>query len=318
MNGAGPNAAPPKGDVAMIDAWKIMKPAANLTAKPAAVGEYSLATGRAAAGRLACLHRIYGPGTRELLALAGLRPGMRVADLGCGVGTVTELLAEIVGPEGHVVGVDLSAEQLDEARRRVESAGLTNTAFVRASASQTGLPRGSFDLVYCRFLLLHMPDPEDALREMRGLLKDGGVLVCEDGDLTSAGSEPASALDAFADLFARLGPTRGLDYTLGRRLYHLVGEAGFASASVRFNQPVVTRGDDKRLLEWSVAEAAGAFVDASLISADELERTIAEMERLVEDESVLAIMPRMSQVWAAKPPETGGDLAPGLPVWDGY
>jgi SAM-dependent methyltransferase len=281
----------------MIDTWKLMKP----PTKPAAAGQYSLATGRAAADRLACLHRIYGPGTRQLLELAGLRPGMRVADLGCGVGTVTQLLAEIVGPDGHVVGVDLSADQLEEARQRTASAGLTNVSFVCASASRTGLPRESFDLVYCRFLLLHMPNPEDGLREMRGLLEDGGVLVCEDGDLTSAGSEPPSALDAFADLFSRLGPTRGLDYTLGRRLYHMVGEAGFASASVRFNQPVFTRGDDKRLLEWSVAEAAQAFVDARLIAADQLEHTLAEMERLSEDETVLAIMPRMSQVWAAKP-----------------
>jgi hypothetical protein len=162
-----------------------------------------------------------------------------------------------------------------------------------------------------------MPDPKDGLREMRALLKDGGVLVCEDGDLTSAGSEPASALDAFADLFSRLGPTRGLDYTLGRRLYHMVGEAGFRCASVRFNQPVVTRGDDKRLLEWSVAEAANAFVDASLISADALRHTLAEMERLVDDETVLAIMPCMSQVWAAKPHETGAS-SQHLPVWDWY
>jgi SAM-dependent methyltransferase len=265
-----------------------------------AVEAYALATGEAGARRLACLHRIYGPGTRQLLELAGLRPGMRVADLGCGVGTVTQTISEMVGPAGHAVGVDISAEQLAQARLRTESREGGNVSFVRASASDTGLPRGAFDLVYCRFLLLHMPDPAGALREMRALLRDGGVLVCEDGDLTSAGSEPPSALDAFADLFGRLGPTRGLDYTLGRRLYQMVGAAGFDSVKVRFNQPVVTRGVDKRLLEWSVAEAAQAFVGAGLITAAEIERTLSEMERLVDDETVVALMPRMSQVWAVK------------------
>ena len=127
----------------MIDSWKIMKPVANATAEPTVAGRYVLATGRAAAGRLACLHSIYGPGTRQLLELAGLRPGMRVADLGCGVGTVTQLLAEMVGPDGHVVGVDLSADQLEQARRRMESVGLTNTTFSDTDFGVTGILLGN-------------------------------------------------------------------------------------------------------------------------------------------------------------------------------
>jgi SAM-dependent methyltransferase len=199
-------------------------------------GAYALATGEAAAYRLRLLHGVYGPGTRRVLSQAGLRPGMRVADLGCGVGLVTALLADLVGPEGHVVGIDASAAQLAQARERLNAAH-TNTSLVEASATDTGLPPASFDLVYCRFLLLHLPEPERALREMRALLKPNGILVCEDGDLTSSGSEPPSALGAFADLFGRLGPTRGLDYTLGRRLYHMVLAAGFPAPEVTSTSP---------------------------------------------------------------------------------
>src|SRR5262245_47684991 len=175
-----------------------------------ATGPYVLATGEPAAYRLRILHNLYGPGTRRLLREAGLRSGMRVVDLGCGVGMVTALLAELVGSEGHVVGIDSSGAQLAQARERLNAGG-TNTRFVEASATDTGLPPESFDLVYCRFLLLHLPDPEQALREMRRLLKPNGILVCEDGDLTSAGSEPPSALGAFADLWGRLGPKKGVD-----------------------------------------------------------------------------------------------------------
>jgi tRNA A58 N-methylase Trm61 len=74
--------------------------------------EYALATGTAATHRLRVLHSLYGPGARRVLLRAGLQPGMRVADLGCGVGTVTALLAELVGPTGHVIGVDASGEQI--------------------------------------------------------------------------------------------------------------------------------------------------------------------------------------------------------------
>jgi SAM-dependent methyltransferase len=179
--------------------------------------------------------------------------------------------------------------------------GVPNTSFVEAGATDTGLPPESLDLVYCRFLLIHLPDPERALREMFTLLKPNGILVCEDGDLTASGSEPPSALDAFADLWGRLGPKRGLDYTLGRRLFHMVLAAGFPAPEVTFNQPVIARGEDKRLLELSVAEAGPAFVDAGLITAEELDRTLIEMQRLNADGTVLAVMPRMAQVWARKP-----------------
>jgi SAM-dependent methyltransferase len=271
-------------------------------------GRYALATGQAAAYRLRLLHSLYGRGTRRLLLEAGVRRGMRVADLGCGVGMVTALLAGLVGAEGHVVGIDASAAQLTQARVRLATHG-TNASFVEAGATHTGLPPESFDLVYCRFLLIHLSRPERALAEMRSLLKPDGILVCEDGDLTSAGSEPPSALGAFANLFGGLGPVRGVDYTLGRRLYHMVRAAGFPAPEITFNQPVRARGEDKRLLQLSVAEAGPAFIEAAVITAEELEQTLVEMRRLSEDETVLAVMPRMAQVWARKPARSAETLA---------
>jgi SAM-dependent methyltransferase len=262
-------------------------------------GEYVLATGSAATHRLRILHSLYGPGARRVLLQAGIQPGMRVADLGCGVGMVTALLAELVGPTGQVVGVDFSSAQIAQARELAPTS-LSNVSFIEASATDTGLPHESFDLVYCRFLLIHLTDPELALREMHSLLKPDGILVCEDGDLTSAGSEPPSALNAFSDLFGRLGPTWGVDYTLGRRLFQMVLAANFSEPEITYNQPVEARGEVKRLLDLSVAEAGPAFVGAGLITSDELDHTLVEMRRIAEDETVIAMMPRMSQVWARK------------------
>lgn len=263
-------------------------------------GDYVLATGESAAYRLRLLQSIYGPGAHELVKRAGIKPGMRVADIGCGVGMMTQLLAEMVGPDGEVVGIDFSGAQIAQARKLLPP-NISNVSFVEASATSTNLPEESFDLVYCRFLLIHLTEPDMALREMYRLLKPNGILVCEDGDLTSAGSEPHSKLQAFSVLFGQLGPTWGVDYTLGRRLFRMVLATNFAEADITFNQPVIARGEDKRLLELSVAEASDAFIDAGLLTTDELEQTLTEMRRLAEDETVLAVMPRMSQVWARKP-----------------
>src|SRR6516165_9107300 len=100
-------------------------------------GPYVLATGEAAAYRLRILHALYGEGTRRLLLDAGLRRGMRVADLGCGIGTVTALLAKLVGPEGEVVGIDRSPAQLAQASER-SSRSSANVRYVEASATDTG------------------------------------------------------------------------------------------------------------------------------------------------------------------------------------
>src|SRR5262249_29052889 len=99
----------------------------------------------------------------------------------------------------------------------------------------------------------------------------------------------------------RLGPAKGVDYTLGRRLYHMVLDAGFPAPEITFNQPVFARGERKRLLELSVAEAGPSFVAAGLITSEELEQTLAAMRRLNAAPGVLAVMPRMAQVWARKP-----------------
>src|SRR3954470_22261783 len=112
---------------------------------------YVLARGAAAVRRLHTLHNIYSPAGQRILRQAGITAGMRVADFGCGVGVVSRMLAEMVGPSGSVTGIDVNAAQLEEAAALCAAAGLNNASFVKASAYSTGLPRGSFDLVYCRF-----------------------------------------------------------------------------------------------------------------------------------------------------------------------
>jgi SAM-dependent methyltransferase len=261
---------------------------------------YALATGAAAVRRLHVLHDIYAPAGRRVLLDAGLREGMKVADFGCGVGVVTRMLAEMVGPSGSVTGVDVNGQQLTEAAAWCESRGVMNTSFVKADACHTGLPRGSYDLVYCRFLLLHLPDPMGCLREMRDVLRPGGIIVVEDGDLASATSVPPTATDAFADLFCQFGPTRGLNYSLAKNLYHMVIAAGFADVNVEIHQPAIIRGENRFFLKWSVEEAGPTFVDAGIITPERLEHTLAGMQEAIEDPDVLILAPRMSLVSGRK------------------
>jgi SAM-dependent methyltransferase len=267
---------------------------------PANHGEYVLAQGQAAVRRLLVLHKIYAPAGRRLLLEAGLKPGMHVADFGCGVGATTRVLSEFVGPSGSVCGIDISADQLEEAAETCANAGLTNVSFHNADACGTGLPGCSFDLVYCRFLLLHLTTPDACLAEMRRILKPGGILVIEDGDVASAGSVPATALTTGVSLLMRLAASRGLDYSLANNLFHLVKRAGFVEPQIEIHQPAGSRGHHGDLLTATLEEARPALVSARLITAQDLDKLIAGMRIAADDPTVLALAPRMSVVWARK------------------
>jgi ubiquinone/menaquinone biosynthesis C-methylase UbiE len=269
----------------------------TVTSRP---GEYVLATGADAVRRLNVLHKIYSPAGRQALVDAGISEGMKAADFGCGPGATSRLLASLVGPSGSVTGVDLHAAQIEEARWLSAGEGVMNVKFVTADACNTGLPAEQFDLVYCRFLLLHLTDPGACLQEMWRVLKPGGTLVVEDGDLASACSVPPTALDAFGHLFTRLGPARGVDYSLANRLWHLVADAGFTITQVKVHQPSDRAGLTGLLLKWSVQEAGPSFVATGVATPEQLQHTVSEMEKAANNPEVLALAPRMSVVSARK------------------
>lgn len=106
---------------------------------------------------------------------AGLGPGDRVLDVGCGTGDLTLLAARLVGPQGRVVGVDLSPEMLAVARRKVERAGLAERIeLAAANALDLPFPAAAFDAVISGFVLRNLADLDRGLAEMARVLRPGG------------------------------------------------------------------------------------------------------------------------------------------------
>ncbi len=210
------------------------------------------------------------------------------------------MLAELVGPEEKSSASIPVPRKSSSPDRSPPLAGLANCRFVEASAMATGLPSASFDLVYGRLLLIHLPDPVGALREMSRLLTGNGVLAYEDCEVATAGSEPDSALGQFGVLLSALGPRIGSDWNLGRRLVQLVRQAGLHLRDVNAIQGVVADGEHRRILEWRTRRPAPPL-SRRAFSPTALDQTLREMHAAGHDDQLLVFMPRMLQVIAAKP-----------------
>lgn len=112
----------------------------------------------------------------KVLPRLPLEPGQSVLDVGCGFGDATIALAEIVGPEGRVVGIDCCEAFMEDGRRDAAEKGLSNVEFRRGDA-EIALPKGEFDFVFARFGTMFFTNPVAALRRMREALKPGGRMT---------------------------------------------------------------------------------------------------------------------------------------------
>lgn len=127
--------------------------------------------------------------TEDVLRRAGLQPGMRVLDVGCGAGDVALIAGRMVGPDGAVLGIDRTAEPLSLARQRAAQAGMGWVRFEQQDA--TALPPGPlFDAVVGRLLLINVPDPGGLLRTLVRQVRPGGVVAFQEMDITRCNAVP--------------------------------------------------------------------------------------------------------------------------------
>jgi len=115
-------------------------------------------------------------GLRTMDVLAP-RTGERILEVGCGCGHMTVTLGRRVGPEGAVLGLDISRPMLEVARRRAAEAGLAHVRFVEADAQVHALEQGAFDGIFSRFGVMFFADPTAAFANLRRALRPGGRLT---------------------------------------------------------------------------------------------------------------------------------------------
>ena len=160
--------------------------------------------------------------------LPHLNPGFRVLDFGCGPGTITMGLAKAVEP-GEVHGIDMEESQISLARSAAEAGGHTNVTFHVGSILDLPFEDNFFDAAHCHAVLMHIPNTQAALAEVKRVLKPGGVVASRETIVASSFLEPASdGTDAGWELFSNLLAANGGHPKMGKELKHKFLEAGFS------------------------------------------------------------------------------------------
>jgi ubiquinone/menaquinone biosynthesis C-methylase UbiE len=193
----------------------------------------------------------YGDLTEYTLRRAGLSAGMRVLDVGCGPGDVSFLAASIVGPTGHITGVDLSPDAIEAARGRQRATRLEHVTFEQGDITQ--LDRvGEFDAVIGRLVLIYLGDPLAGMRAFARYVKPGGLIYFQEFVRPSARSVPVVPLyDGMIDLIELAATTAKIDLYIGIRLAAIMREAGLPQPSMLGTQRI-EGGEDSRAYKYVV------------------------------------------------------------------
>jgi ubiquinone/menaquinone biosynthesis C-methylase UbiE len=179
------------------------------------------------ATRLARQGHFFSRFTRRFLEAAGITPGMKVLDVGSGAGDVALLVAELVGPQGTVTGVDLNASSLQVARQRIQAAGLSTVSFREGDIATVAFDE-EYDAVVGRFVLIYVQDKAALLRRLVEHLRPGGIVGFQEPyfSLTGTTVPPAPLYTQASTWNIETFRRAGLDTDIGVKLYRLLLDAG--------------------------------------------------------------------------------------------
>ncbi len=215
------------------------------------------------------------------LELLDAQPGERVVDIGAGIGDMTIPIARRIRPDGVVHALDLAPGLLQHARDLAGDAGVLDTVVTDAGDARA-LPYAdkAFDVALCRWVLLHLPSPEQALAEMRRVLRPGGRILCVEVDWETLIVHPGDPEITRGIVHANV--ERQVDGRMGRKLAPLLRAAGFVDLSVFPCVDIDLTGDWIPFLQSRLDVAAQAG-----LPADSLGQWMEDIEFAARNEEYL-------------------------------
>ena len=249
--------------------------------------------------RLRLLERVDDPITTCHLEMIGISEGLKCLEVRAGAGSIAQWLIKRVGPTGKVVATDIDT-------RFLRGINAPNLEVRRHDIVKDELEEGEYDLVHCRYVLEHLPEPEKALKRMADAVRPGGWLLIEDtdyGSFLSADVRDSSAAfftTTCRALFDFLQKRKIADPFFGRQLRELMEQIRFVDLGHEGCTHMYRGGEpDSCIWATTFQAAAKPMIAAGLLSLEQHDNVV----RLFKDPTFNLIGPIMFGAWGRRPAE---------------
>lgn len=246
---------------------------------------YFLPTGILDQERLAILDEVYGEYTRALFDRMDIQKGQKVAIFGCGTGEGLDYVHKKIGNEGKLLCIDISAEQIKITKDALSGKGISNVEY-RIADIQDVKGDETYDVAYCRFVLIHVQNPQRSIGNMLSFIKPGGLIACEEHSTEWRYSYPKlEAFKKMMELQSRWEKAFNKDSKYGGKLYHEMLNFPVKPLYFESKVPIFNSFRKKQLsiLSWEAMMRNEEI--KKIVPEEEIKSVVTELKRYQHDES---------------------------------
>jgi len=216
-------------------------------------------------------------------------PGSLILEAGCGVGAQTKTIAPKNSLSGFV-SVDISQDSVNQTRKMVMDNNISNVEVIQADIFDLPFENEYFDHIFVCFVLEHLPNPQEALKHLKRVLKPEGTITVIEGDHGSTYFHPDSKEAQMAvQCLVELQKQKGGDANIGRKLYPILKKSGFKNIKVSprnvyadDSRPKWVEGFSRKTFAAMIKGISEDAVSSGLISKERMQKGVADLFRTAE------------------------------------
>lgn len=215
----------------------------------------------------------------------GISKGMSVLDVGCGRGVTSEIIAELVGPDGQVVGLDASSKALEAAKSNAQIKNLNNIEYLSCDLMNLDLGGRKFDTVVGRRILKYLPNPKTVIGNLSKYLKPNGVMGFQEHDSTSMIDNKKMPLHYEVNHWIwKLVETNGGNTNIGKDIWDIFNHESISIKSIK-SEPIIQTPQNDISLIPILQNLSGLLTAKGIASESDLSTDLFEGLELEKKES---------------------------------
>lgn len=265
------------------------------------MSSYQLRTDKIGRKRLNLQGEVYNLGSQKFLLMQGLKKGQSILEVGCGSGTMSVWLAQQVGKRGRVLCIDNDRSQVKATQQVIKKANLTQVECRELSVFDLDELIEQFDIIYVRFVLLHLTDPHTALIKLKSRLKKTGKLIID--EMLNSNNFCYPAVPAFAKrrhTIEQFFLKNGLNPNFGLSIKPLLKKLGLHSLQESLFQPALITAKERQLLLLVIYEIKDKLIALKILTSAEWKKLVADLEAIQHDKNYFIALSSLYQISVGK------------------